>query len=86
MLDVRRQLEWDAGHIASAIHIPFSDLAQRAGEVPAGEVWVHCQSGYRAMVAASILAARGCRVVSIDDEFASAGAAGLRITQEGTGR
>ncbi len=86
VLDVRRQLEWDAGHIASAIHIPFSDLAQRAGEVPAGEVWVHCQSGYRAMVAASILAARGCRVVSIDDEFASAGAAGLRITQEGTGR
>ncbi len=80
VLDVRRQLEWDAGHIANAIHVPFSDLARRAGEIPAGEVWVHCHSGYRAIVAASMLAAGGRQVVSIDDEFANAGPAGLTIT------
>lgn len=27
----------------------------RTGEVPGGEVWVHCRSGYRASIAASIL-------------------------------
>ena len=51
VLDVRRRLEWDEGHIAGAVHIPFSELPGRLGEVPAGEVWVHCHSGYRAMVA-----------------------------------
>jgi len=80
VLDVRRQLEWDDGHIANAIHIPFSELARRAGEVPAGQVWVHCHSGYRAVVAASMLTAAGRQVVSVDDDFAHAGPAGLTIT------
>ena len=59
------------------MHIPFSDLPGRLGEVPPGEVWVHCHSGYRAMVAASMLAARGRDVISIDDEFGNAETAGL---------
>jgi hydroxyacylglutathione hydrolase len=82
VLDVRRQLEWDAGHVADAVHIPFSDLPRRAHEIPAGEVWVHCHSGYRAMVAASVLAAGGREVVSVDDDFANARAAGLTVTGE----
>jgi len=61
------------------VHIPFDELSRRAGEVPPGEVWVHCQSGYRAMVAASLLAARGRRVVSVDDDFGNAAAAGLPL-------
>ena len=84
VLDVRRQLEWDDGHVASAIHIPFSELPGRSGEIPGGNVWVYCHSGYRAMVAASFLAARGLRVVSIDDEFANAAGAGLPIVRPTT--
>jgi len=61
------------------VHIPFDELPRRAGEVPPGEVWVHCQSGYRAMVAASLLAARGRQVVSVDDDFDNAGAAGVPL-------
>jgi hydroxyacylglutathione hydrolase len=79
VLDVRRRLEWDDGHVANAIHIPFSELPGRCAEIPDGDVWVHCHSGYRAMVAASILAARGRRVISIDDDFANAERAGLPI-------
>jgi len=79
VLDVRRRLEWAQAHIAGASHIPLHELAGRAGEVPPGEVWVHCQGGYRAMVAASMLAARGRRVVSVDDDFANAAAAGLPL-------
>ena len=81
VLDVRRRLEWEAGHVANAVHIPFSDLPGRAGEIPGGDVWVYCHSGYRAMVAASILAARGRHVVSIDDDFANAESTGLRIAR-----
>ena len=79
VLDVRRPKERADSHIAGAVHIPFDELSRRAGEVPPGEVWVHCQSGYRAMVAASLLAARGRRVVSVDDDFGNAAAAGLPL-------
>src|SRR6266496_5951022 len=34
-------------------------VAARIGEVPPGEVWVHCLSGYRAVIAASLLQAAG---------------------------
>jgi hydroxyacylglutathione hydrolase len=79
ILDVRRDREWAAGHVAGVVHIPFSDLPARVAEVPAGEVWVYCHTGYRATVAASILAAAGCHVVSIDDESGHAGTAGLTL-------
>jgi hydroxyacylglutathione hydrolase len=79
VLDVRRPLEWAQGHIAGARHIPLHELPGRAGELPPGEVWVHCQSGYRATVAASLLAGRGRQVVGVDDDFGSAAAAGLPL-------
>ncbi len=41
-----------------------------------GEIWVHCQSGYRASVAAGLLDAAGRDVVLIDDDFSSAHEAG----------
>ncbi|HEY3479870.1 MAG TPA: MBL fold metallo-hydrolase [Streptomyces sp.] len=77
VLDVRRRGEWIGAHIDGARHIPLHELLGRLGEVPAGEVWVHCQAGYRASIAASVLAANGRRVVAVDDEFAHAAAAGL---------
>jgi hydroxyacylglutathione hydrolase len=49
--------------------------------VPAGQVWVHCQSGYRSMVAASMLAARGREVVGIEDDFDKAAPAGLVLAR-----
>jgi len=79
VLDVRRRLEWEDSHIAGAVHIPLHELPGRIAEVPPGEVWVHCESGYRSMVASSMLAARGRRVIGVDDDFTSAAAAGLPL-------
>jgi hydroxyacylglutathione hydrolase len=79
VLDVHRRLEWLAGHIAGAVHIPLHELPHRLGEVPAGQVWVVCRSGYRATVVASLLAAHGQDVVAVDDEFDNAAAAGLPL-------
>jgi len=42
---------------------------------------VYCRSGYRAVAAASILAAAGRQVISIDDEFDHAGPAGLTLAR-----
>jgi rhodanese-related sulfurtransferase len=61
--------EWTAGHLDGAVHVPLPDLPNRLADVPAGTVWVHCGSGYRATVAASLLANAGREVVVIDDRF-----------------
>jgi len=80
VLDVRRAAEHDETHIEGAMNLPIHEVAARFQEVPDREVWVHCASGYRASIAASFLAAAGRRVVLVDDEFAKAGDAGLRLT------
>jgi hydroxyacylglutathione hydrolase len=80
IVDVRRNSEWDASHIDGAVHIPLHDLPARTGELPGGELWVHCQGGYRASVAASILDAADRAVVAIDDDFDRAARAGLPVT------
>jgi hydroxyacylglutathione hydrolase len=81
VLDVRRPLEWRESHIEGAVHIPFDELPRRLAEIPPGDVWVHCHSGYRSIVAASMLAARGRAAISIDDDFTNAEAAGLAVTR-----
>ncbi|WP_405101583.1 rhodanese-like domain-containing protein [Micromonospora sp. NBC_01412] len=79
VLDVRMTNEWKAGHIDGAVHVPLPDLPKRLTDVPAGTVWVHCGSGYRATAAASLLANAGREVVLIDDMFGHAEQAGVRM-------
>jgi hydroxyacylglutathione hydrolase len=83
VLDVRRLDEWQAGHLAGAVHIPFWELERRSGELPAGEVWVHCASGFRASIAASLLDRAGRRVVHVDDDWERAAHCGLPVTAAG---
>ena len=70
VLDVRRRDEWEAGHLDGALHIPLEDLEDRIAEVPSGRpVWVHCASGFRASIAASLVDRAGREVVAIHDEW-----------------
>jgi hydroxyacylglutathione hydrolase len=80
VLDVRRRLEWSGGHIQDALHVPLHRLPERLADLPPGPLWVHCQAGYRASVAASILHAAGYAVTAIDDDFSHAARAGLPLT------
>jgi rhodanese-related sulfurtransferase len=80
VLDVRRAEEFGASAIQGAVNIPLHELPGRISEVPAGEVWVHCAAGYRASIAASLLAAAGRRVVAVDDAFGKAQQAALPVT------
>jgi glyoxylase-like metal-dependent hydrolase (beta-lactamase superfamily II)/rhodanese-related sulfurtransferase len=77
ILDVRRADEYSAGHLSGAVNIPVHELLERAGELDGAEIWVHCASGYRASVAASLLAKTGRQVVLVDDGFDNAVALGL---------
>ena len=79
VLDVRRAEEHAATRIDGAVNIPLHELPGHLAEVPGGEVWVHCASGYRASVAASLLDAAGRRVVAVDDDFEYAAKVGLHL-------
>lgn len=71
VLDVRRHDEWNAGHLDGAMHIPLDELEERMDEVPVeGPVWVHCASGFRASIAASLVDRAGRNVVAVHDEWA----------------
>jgi glyoxylase-like metal-dependent hydrolase (beta-lactamase superfamily II)/rhodanese-related sulfurtransferase len=77
VLDVRRDDERRAGSIPGSAHIPLPSLLERLDEVPAGPLWVHCASGFRASIAASLLERAGHEVVLIDDDYATAVEQGL---------
>ena len=59
VLDVRRPLEWQGGHIPGARHLPLAELPRRARELPATPIAIICASGYRSSIAASLLESLG---------------------------
>jgi len=60
VLDVRTALEWRAGHIPGAVHIPVDELPGRVAELdPDRETLVVCAHGIRSAAAAAWLAQIG---------------------------
>lgn len=78
-LDVRHDGEFAESHLAGAFHVPLPALASALDRVPPGEVWVHCHSGFRAAIAASLLARAGRRVVLVTDDWDRLGDTGLAL-------
>lgn len=78
VVDVRRNSEWDKGHIPEAIHVPLHELRNKLDLIPRDRaVWVHCAAGYRAAMGASILSGSSYDVTLIDDKFDNAISLGL---------
>jgi predicted metal-dependent enzyme (double-stranded beta helix superfamily)/rhodanese-related sulfurtransferase len=60
VLDVRTAHERHQKHIAGSLHIPLNRLPGRLDDLPLQRrIVVHCASGYRSSVAASLLARHG---------------------------
>ena len=60
VLDVRRASEWDAGHIEGAAWWPLDNFRVSPPEIDDGApIAVHCKSGYRSMIASSLLLRAG---------------------------
>ena len=64
IVDVRQLSEWQASHIAGAIHVELGDISAKATELTAG-VQVQCGHGQRAMTAASLLEQAGVDAVTV---------------------
>lgn len=59
VLDVRKIGEFEAGHVVGAQHIPLEETPKHVGELPQGELMVHCAGGYRSVIALSLLKRKG---------------------------
>lgn len=79
ILDVRRDDERADGHIDGSVHIPIHELIGRLDELPDTTLWVHCASGFRASLGASILDRAGHDVVLVDDDYDRVADAGLAV-------
>lgn len=71
IVDSRDEHEWAAGHVPGAVHIYTPDVPHRASEIPnLAPVAVHCASGYRAGIAASLLEQAGLtRIIHVNGPF-----------------
>lgn len=82
VLDVREQVEWDAGHIEGALHIPLSELGSRLDDVPHDQTLVVCKVGGRSAQATAWLAHQGRDVVNLDGGMLDWEAAGRPMVSE----
>jgi hydroxyacylglutathione hydrolase len=73
VIDVRGHGEWAAGHLPGAPNIPLGYLTDRLKDLPRDKlVVVHCETGGRSAIAASLLRARGLtNVVNLTGGFAA---------------
>jgi hydroxyacylglutathione hydrolase len=63
-VDARDDHEWAQGHVPGAVHMYVPDIPHRANEVSnEAPVAVHCASGYRAGIAASLLEQAGFKQI-----------------------
>jgi hydroxyacylglutathione hydrolase len=86
LLDVRGAEEWRSGHVPGSVNVPVGKLDEKAETLASGRpVIVHCQTGARAAIAASVLKARGLGEVGVfAGGYAEWAAAGQPRVTEGS--
>jgi glyoxylase-like metal-dependent hydrolase (beta-lactamase superfamily II) len=84
VLDVRREREWEEGHIEGASWWPLDNFKVSPPEIDrAVPIAVHCKGGYRSMIACSLLQRAGFQnVVNVVGGFDAWQAAKLPISVE----
>jgi len=81
VLDVRRPTEWVASRLPGAVNLPLARLGERLGALDRAAEWtLICTSGYRSLIAASVLERAGfTRVRNVRDGMDGYVSAGLPL-------
>ncbi len=83
LLDVREQDEWDAGHVAGALHIPIGEVVARLGELPDEKLYVLCRVGGRSAQVVQYLVQNGREAVNVDGGMYAWDGAGRPMVSSG---
>jgi rhodanese-related sulfurtransferase len=84
VIDVRTQVEYEAGHIPGSAHIPLADLQRESDNLDRGKaVILYCRSGNRSGPAADAFAASGWDAHSIEGGLLAWDEAGLGLDPDG---
>ena len=83
ILDVREPFEWDAGHIAGAVHIPLGEIPDRVEELSRSDrLLVTCAAGARSAAASAFLKEKGFEVDNLDGGLVAWEQAGLPVVTD----
>ena len=82
VIDVRKESEYKSEHVVDAQLASLDLLNDHLAEIPKEETFmVHCQGGYRSVIAASILKSRGIHnLIDIKGGFDAIKEAGIEVT------
>jgi glyoxylase-like metal-dependent hydrolase (beta-lactamase superfamily II)/rhodanese-related sulfurtransferase len=82
VIDVRKESEYAAEHVADAFNKPLAYINEWIADIdPKEHIYLHCAGGYRSMMAASILQARGYRNFSeVEGGFGAISKTGVPVT------
>lgn len=83
VLDVRKPAEWESEHVQNSQNFPLDFINKKMSEVDRNTTYyMHCRSGYRSTVAASILKARGFQqLINVQDKFDAFAEAGIPTSE-----
>jgi rhodanese-related sulfurtransferase len=87
VLDVREPVEWHHAHIEGAVHIPLTEIPDRAGELPVDQqLLVVCKMGGRSAQATAFLREKGFEAINLAGGMVDWAYAGRPMVAEGDGR
>jgi glyoxylase-like metal-dependent hydrolase (beta-lactamase superfamily II)/rhodanese-related sulfurtransferase len=82
IFDVRKEAEFNKEHILNAHHICLSIINNNISKYPIDETfYIHCQGGYRSMIASSVLKSRGIHnIIDVAGGFEVIKEVGIQVT------
>ena len=82
-VDVRKETEYQSEHVVGVANFPLDDIHANFAEIdPNKEYFLHCASGYRSLIAASIFQANGvAKVTDVRGGFDDIKDSGVELTE-----
>ncbi len=82
VLDVRKASEYDSQHVEGAVNFPLDFINKNMDQIDSHQkYYLHCQGGYRSVIASSILKARGFNLlVNVEGGFNAIQKTALDVT------
>ena len=70
IIDVRTKSEYKSSHLLNSINLPLFDITDEKNILNKDENYlIHCQTGYRSMIASTLFKKMNLNVVEIKDGF-----------------